>query len=89
MQDQPDYDGCFLSASGQDVLEDMKERFFFLNTTMVPGDPMATAYNEGMRAALLYVLSKLSEPTNLSELSAEMKKRKHARVRELVKGTQI
>lgn len=55
------YRRTFNTPDGQIVLDDLKRRFSFGATTFVSGDPHASAFNEGQRAAVLLIARMLSE----------------------------
>jgi hypothetical protein len=55
------YRRTFNTPDGQIVLDDLKKRFAFGTTTFVSGDPHASAFNEGQRAAVLLIARMLSE----------------------------
>lgn len=44
------------SPQARQVLEDLSRLCFAATTTFVPGDPVATAFNEGKRTVLLHIL---------------------------------
>ena len=63
-----DYCGVFSSGSGAKVLRDLMLEFHFVAGTHIPGDPYETAFREGERNVILYILSKmerLGEPQHL------------------------
>jgi hypothetical protein len=49
------YKTVFTTGSGVVVLHDMFRRFGMFKTSLVPGDPQGTAFNEGQRSVLLYI----------------------------------
>ena len=55
------YREVFSSDEGQKVLDDLKSRFGFQQTTHVPGDPYESAFFEGQRNAVLLIL-RMMEP---------------------------
>lgn len=55
------YRRTFNTDDGQKVLDDLMKRFSFGATTFVSGDPYASAFNEGQRAAVLLITRMLSE----------------------------
>lgn len=59
-QKQSDYKKVFDSDSGKRVLDDLKRRGFFFNTTL-PQDnsELKMAYREGMRAMALHIKTML------------------------------
>ena len=55
------YREVFSSDEGKRVLDDLKARFGFQQTTHVPGDPYESAFFEGQRNAVLLIL-RMMEP---------------------------
>jgi len=55
------YRRTFNTPDGKIVLDDLQKRFSFGATTFVSGDPHASAFNEGQRAAVLLIARMLSE----------------------------
>ena len=55
------YRQVFSTEDGAKVLEDLKARFGFQQTTHVPGDPYESAFFEGQRNAVLLIL-RMMEP---------------------------
>lgn len=53
------YKECFSSPAGRRVLKDMMQRFGFLNTTAVQGDPYTSFYNEGQRAVVVFLCQQI------------------------------
>ena len=49
------YVECFSTASGQEVLEDLKKMCYYKYTTFSK-DPQELAYREGIRSVLLQIL---------------------------------
>ena len=62
-----DYYNLFNSTLGKDVLADLKKFCHHESPTYVVGDPMHTAYNEGMRRVLLRILSFSSKSQPITE----------------------
>lgn len=54
------YREAFGTGSGTFVLADLAARFRVMAPTYVPGDPTATAYQEGQRNVLLWIFSQLA-----------------------------
>lgn len=61
------YGMTFSTREGFEVLRDMMDISKFIQSTYVPGDQYASAFNEGMRNLFLYVLAHLS-----SELKSKL-----------------
>lgn len=57
-----DYRLTFGSETGQRVLQDLCETLHLLEPSYNPGSDMETAFREGERNALLYILSRLKLP---------------------------
>ena len=55
------YRAVFTSDDGAKVLDDLKARFGFQQTTHVPGDPHESAFFEGQRNAVLLILRMMEE----------------------------
>jgi hypothetical protein len=55
------YREVFSSNEGKRVLDDLKARFGFQQTTHVPGDPHESAFFEGQRNAVLLILRMMEE----------------------------
>jgi|TARA_R100001443_G_scaffold27491_3_gene40699 hypothetical protein len=55
------YREVFSSDEGKRVLDDLKARFGFQQTTHVPGDPYESAFFEGQRNAVLLILRMMEE----------------------------
>ena len=55
------YREVFSSDEGKRVLDDLKARFGFQQTTHVPGYPYESAYFEGQRNAVLLILRMMEE----------------------------
>ena len=55
------YREVFSSDEGKSVLDDLKARFGFQQTTHVPGDPYESAFFEGQRNAVLLILRMMEE----------------------------
>ena len=49
------YKTCFNTDTGKMVLEDLKKRSHFHNTTHVQGDSHESAYNEGQRSLVVFM----------------------------------
>ncbi len=58
------YRRTFNTEDGEQVLSDLKKRFAFETTTFVSGDPHQSAFQEGQRAAILLIVSMLTEGKN-------------------------
>lgn len=52
----------FNTAEGQNVLDDLKARYC-INTTTFSVDPTETAYREGQRTVILYIMNLIEEST--------------------------
>lgn len=63
-----DYKKTFSTDHGKKVLEDLMMRSGMRSCNFVPGDPQATAFNEGNRQIVLYILQKLSVDIKKLEL---------------------
>jgi|TARA_R100000329_G_C7443618_1_gene155960 hypothetical protein len=61
-----DYKLIFKSDEGQKVLQDLRERFYDRDT-FVRGEPDTTAYNQGARGVLFYILRQLEDFKPLEE----------------------
>jgi hypothetical protein len=57
------YRRTFESDDGKVVLEDLKKRFSFNQTTHQPGDPHESAFLEGQRYAILTIINLMTEQT--------------------------
>tara|TARA_R110000744_G_scaffold378415_1_gene494528 strand:+ start:4132 stop:4347 length:216 start_codon:yes stop_codon:yes gene_type:complete len=55
------YRRTFTSDDGAVVLEDLKKRFSFNQTTHQPGDPHESAFLEGQRYAILTIINLMTE----------------------------
>jgi hypothetical protein len=55
------YRRTFESDDGKVVLEDLKKRCSFYQTTHQPGDPHESAFLEGQRYAVLMILNLMKE----------------------------
>jgi len=55
------YRRTFNTEDGQVVLEDLKKRCSFYQTTHQPGDPHESAFLEGQRYAVLMILNLMNE----------------------------
>ena len=55
------YRRTFESDDGKVVLEDLKKRCSFYQTTHQPGDPHESAFLEGQRYAVLMILNLMNE----------------------------
>jgi hypothetical protein len=49
------YRQVFTSPAGKDVFKDLCRSCFMYTTTLVPNDPLQSAYNEGMRSVVLKI----------------------------------
>lgn len=54
------YQAVFRSAGGQAVLADILTRAGMVGSSFVPGDPHATAFNEGKRRLALEIIERLN-----------------------------
>tara|TARA_R100001015_G_C4595790_1_gene151008 strand:- start:474 stop:683 length:210 start_codon:yes stop_codon:yes gene_type:complete len=61
-----DYKLVFKSSEGQKVLQDLRERFYDRDT-FVRGELDTTAYNQGARGVLFYILRQLEDFKPLEE----------------------
>lgn len=59
------YRSCFASEAGQQVLNDLRLAYG-RRSSFVPGDPQATAYNEGQRAVYLEIMAHI-DPERLDQ----------------------
>lgn len=59
-----DYKIIFGSKEGKRVLDDLKKRSHFYNTTHVKGDSHETAYCEGQRSLVVFIESLLNHKEN-------------------------
>ena len=50
-----DYKIIFNTDEGKRVLDDLKKRSYFYNTTHVQGDSHESAYNEGQRSLVVFM----------------------------------
>ena len=58
------YKNLFLTAEGQLVLEDLKNRCYYKMTSFT-GDNSRSNFNEGMRSVVLHIISQIThEPFN-------------------------
>ena len=55
-----DYQKTFSTVHGKKVLQDLMMRSGMRSCNFVPSDPYSTAFNEGNRQIVLYVLQKLN-----------------------------
>jgi len=62
----------FTSPDGESVLRDMMEKFYKYSSH-VPGDSHETAFNEGRRQVVIYILDRLERAENNDENMAEGK----------------
>jgi hypothetical protein len=53
------YKDTFQSSSGKIVLFDLLKSAGVLGTSLVPGDPYSTHYNEGSRSVGLYIMKQI------------------------------
>ena len=56
----------FASSEGQEVLTDLRERFYE-RTSIVPGDAYATHAREGAREVVLYILDRIKRAESTNE----------------------
>ncbi len=54
------YENAFSGEAGKAVLKDLRRTFYDVSC-YTPGDAYSTAYMEGQRAVVLYIISKLSQ----------------------------
>ena len=55
-----DYKTTFGTENGQRVLNDLQNRCHLFSTTNVKGDAHESAFNEGQRAAILFIISMIN-----------------------------
>ena len=55
------YHSCLQSDEGIMILQDLQARFNGDTTTFVKGDPHESAFLEGQRSVMLYIMEMLSE----------------------------
>ena len=55
---QQDYHKAFSSNEGKAVLEDL-EKVCFMHTTTINDNPQITSFNEGMRAVMLHIKTRM------------------------------
>ena len=55
-----DYKTTFGTENGQRVLTDLQNRCHLFSTTNVKGDAHESAFNEGQRAAILFIISMIN-----------------------------
>ena len=68
------YKRTFQSNHGTEVLNDLMDKCGYFSSSFVPNDAYGTAYNEGMRSVLLYIVSKMNlKPDDIRELYTEHK----------------
>ena len=60
---QEDYKICFGTDQGKRVLDDLKKRCHFYNTTHVKGDSHESAFYEGQRSIVVFVENILNQKT--------------------------
>jgi len=65
------YRKVFDSPEGAEVLSHLRAICFGDSRTFVPGDPCATAFNEGRRSVLLDVLARLKDPIEKQEVAID------------------
>lgn len=53
------YEQVFASPEGQRVLYDLLRAGGVLQTSLVPGDPQGTAFNDGRRSMALHIIDQL------------------------------
>lgn len=56
-----DYKVTFQSEQGQRVMQDLQNRCHLFTTTNVKGDAHESAFNEGQRSALLFILNMVNK----------------------------
>ena len=56
-----DYKVTFQSEPGQRVMQDLQNRCHLFTTTNVKGDAHESAFNEGQRSALLFILNMVNK----------------------------
>jgi len=61
------YNEAFSTPAGQTVLEDLARSCFVYKTTFTPGDPHATAFNEGMRHVVTSIFDMIRRTTTLNQ----------------------
>lgn len=67
---QADYRKVFNSPEGAKVLADLCQRHFIFNTTHVPGDSVASAFQEGRRSVVMDLIKYLK--IDLESLEKQM-----------------
>jgi len=60
---QEDYKICFDTDQGKRVLDDLKKRCHFYNTTHVKGDSHESAFYEGQRSIIVFIENILNQKT--------------------------
>ncbi len=60
------YKNVFRSPDGSTVLTDFIDKFY-KHTSHTPGDPYTTAYKEGQRAVVIYILSRIEKAENTND----------------------
>lgn len=71
-QTNMDYRVTFGSEQGQRVFNDLVTRFHLFEPTYHPGDVYETAFREGERNALLYILSRVKLPDEREKFIKEV-----------------
>lgn len=64
------FDHVFNSPEGREVLKDLQAKFHEI-TSFAPGDPHRTAFNEGRRSVVLYIMQRLERYTPHEGLDGE------------------
>ena len=59
-----DYQFVFNSNEGKNILEDLKKRCHFYNTTHVKGDSHESAFYEGQRSIVVFMESLIKSKTD-------------------------
>ena len=57
----------FTSSDGEEVLDCLKNKFFYNSGTFVPNDPYTTVWSEGQRAVVLFIENMIKESIELPE----------------------
>jgi len=60
---QEDYKICFTTDQGKRVLDDLKKRCHFFNTTHIKGDSHESAFFEGQRSIVVFIENILNQKT--------------------------
>ncbi len=68
------YRSVFGTVKGKEILHDLIEKCGLYKTSYVPRDAQGTAFNEGMRSMIMYVIAKLElKPDDVRDLYSEQK----------------